>query len=107
MTIGAFARFSAATGFVSKAERSGGGLVYAAGWVQQAGWTWHTPFGRRGEADEPAVHITFDKVQTYCRWVGKRLPGEREWVGVAYTETRPAIAIRTRANLSISNGRQS
>ena len=90
VTIGVFERFAAATGFISKAERSGGGLVYAAGWVQQAGWTWHTPFGRRGVADEPAAHITFDEAQTYCRWAGKCLPGERGWVAAAYAETRPA-----------------
>ena len=90
VTIGQFDRFAAATDFVSKAERSGGGLVYAAGWEQKAGWTWRTPFGRRGEADEPAVHITFDEAQTYCRWAGKRLPREREWIAAAYTETRSA-----------------
>ena len=73
-TIGQFERFAEATGFISKAERSGGGFVYAAGWEQQAGWTWRTPFGRRSETDEPAIHITFDEAQAYCQWAGKRLP---------------------------------
>ena len=90
VTIGQFARFASATGFVSQAERSGRGLVYAAGWEQKAGWTWPFPFGRPGGANEPALHITFDEAQTYCRWAGKRLPRERERVAAAYTETRPA-----------------
>ena len=89
VTIGRFERFAAATGFVSKAEREGGGLVYVAGWERRAGWTWRAPFGRPGLGDEPAVHITFDEAEAYCRWAGKRLPREREWVAAAYTETRP------------------
>ena len=37
--IGQCAHFASAIGFVSQAERSGGGLVYAAGWETKAGWT--------------------------------------------------------------------
>jgi len=90
VTIGQFARFVAATGFVTKAERTGGGLVYAFGWEQKAGWTWRAPYGRPGQDDEPAVHITFDEAQTYCRWTDRRLPREREWLEAAYTERRAA-----------------
>ena len=90
VTIGQFARFATATGLVTKAERAGGGLVYAAGWEQKVGWTWRTPYGRPGQDDEPAVHVTFDEAQAYCRWAGKRLPSEREWIEAAYTERRAA-----------------
>jgi formylglycine-generating enzyme len=90
VTIGQFARFVTATGFLTKAERAGGGLVYAAGWMQKAGWTWRAPYGRPGQEDEPAVHVTFDEAQAYCRWTGKRLPSEHEWLEAAYTERRTA-----------------
>lgn len=90
VTIAQFARFAAATGFVTKAERAGGGLVFATGWEQKSGWTWRSPYGRPGQDDEPAAHVTFDEAQAYCRWAGKRLPSEREWIEAAYTERRPA-----------------
>ena len=90
ITIGQFARFARATGTVTKAENEGGGLVYAAGWEQKAGWTWRTPYGLPALDDEPAVHVTFDEAQAYCRWAGKRLPNEAEWLEAAYTERRAA-----------------
>ncbi len=34
VTIGAFKKFSDETGFVTEAERSGGGLVFEAGWKE-------------------------------------------------------------------------
>jgi sulfatase modifying factor 1 len=88
VTIGQFARFVAATGTITKAERDGGGLVYAFGWQQKAGWSWRLPYGQPGQDDEPAVHVTFDEAQAYCRWAGKRLPSEPEWLEAAYTERR-------------------
>lgn len=88
VTVGAFARFAQTTEFVSKAEREGGGLVYGAGWEQKSGWTWRSPFGTRAVDDEPAVHITFDEAQAYCRWAGKRLPTAEEWTEAAYMERR-------------------
>jgi sulfatase modifying factor 1 len=90
VTIGQFARFTGATGLVTEAERSGGGLVYAAGWEQKAGWTWRKPFGRPAGNAEPAVHVTFNEAKAYCRWAGKRLPTESEWLEAAYTERRPS-----------------
>ena len=88
VTIDEFSRFVAATGTVTKAERDGGGLVYASGWEHKSGWTWRTPFGRPAAGDEPSVHVTFDEAQAYCRWNGKRLPTQSEWIEAAYTERR-------------------
>ena len=88
VTIGQFSHFASATGTITKAERSGGGLVYAAGWKQKTDWNWRMPFGTPARADEPVVHITFDEAQAYCRWAGKRLPTELEWIKAAYTERR-------------------
>jgi len=97
VTIDEFSRFVAATGTVTKAERDGGGLVYASGWEHKSGWTWRTPFGRPAAGDEPSVHVTFDEAQAYCRWNGKRLPTQSEWIEAAYTETRenPPPSFRT------------
>lgn len=88
VTIGAFRKFVDATGLVTKAERDGGGMIYEAGWVRKAGWTWRRPFGQAAHDHEPAVHVTFAEAQAYCRWAGKRLPTDAEWVEAAYTERR-------------------
>lgn len=90
VTIGAFGHFVAATGTKTKAERDGGGHVYAAGWEHKPGWNWRAPYGRPGQPDEPAVHVTFDEALAYCKWAGKRLPTDAEWVEAAYTERRAA-----------------
>jgi formylglycine-generating enzyme required for sulfatase activity len=93
-TIGQFKRFVQATGTVTQAERNGGGEVYESGWVRKPGWTWRTPFGQPHAAtdDEPAVHVTFDEAQAFCRWAGGALPTDAQWVSAAYTEQRAAPA---------------
>ncbi|BBK35340.1 hypothetical protein STAQ_04180 [Allostella sp. ATCC 35155] len=88
VTVGQFAAFVAATGTATEAERAGGGQVYEAGWTKKAGWTWKTPFGEPASADEPAVHVTFAEAAAYCRWAGKRLPTDAEWMEAAYVERR-------------------
>jgi formylglycine-generating enzyme required for sulfatase activity len=96
-TVGQFRRFVQATGTVTRAERAGGGEVYEAGWTRKPGWVWSAPFGVSGvpagqrnptHDDEPAVHITFDEAQAFCRWAGGRLPSDAQWVSAAYTEQR-------------------
>lgn len=89
VTLGAFREFARATGFVSQAERDGGGSTFEGGWVRRTGWTWQSPYGRPGSDREPAVHLRFDEAQAFCRWAGKRLPTDAEWMEAAYTERRP------------------
>ncbi len=98
-TVGQFARFVAATGRRTEAERRGGGQLYERGWEQRPGWIWRAPYGRPADAREPVAHVTFDEAEAFCRWAGGRLPSDREWVLAAYTETRespPAPFVRGR-----------
>lgn len=88
VSIGQFAAFVAATGFQTRAEKEGGGLVYESGWSKKSGWTWRKPYGLPADEGEPAVHVNFDEARAYCRWAGKRLPTEQEWIEAAYTEHR-------------------
>ena len=89
VTIGQVKAFANATGFVSQAERAGGGTVFESGWTYKPGWTWRLPFGVAARDDEPAVHLDFDEAQTICRHSGKRLPTDAEWTSAAYLEQRP------------------
>jgi len=88
VSIAEFQRFAKETGFVSQAEQAGGGEVYGWGWEQKAGWTWKTPFGVQSSDQLPAVHLTYDEAESYCRWRGARLPTEDEWREAAYIERR-------------------
>ena len=88
VTVGDFRLFATRAGLETKAEREGGGLVYGAGWEQKSGWNWRAPFGKPARDTEPAVHITYDEAAAYCKWAGKRLPTEAEWIEAAYTERR-------------------
>lgn len=87
-TIGQVRKMADATGFVSRAEKEGGGFIYEMGWSKKQGWTWRRPYGVPGADTEPAVHLTFDEAQSICRFYGKRLPTDKEWTQAAYLEDR-------------------
>ena len=88
VTIADFSHYAKATGVITKAEEAGKGLVYENGWEHKSGWNWRTPFGVKTDSRLPAVHINFDEAAAYCRWAGKRLPTDNEWLNAAYTESR-------------------
>ena len=56
VSIAEFAKFVTATGYITKAEQTGG-VVYEAGWVTKPDWNWRQPYGVPSDPQEPAVHI--------------------------------------------------
>ena len=90
VSIGQYRGFVQAKGYRSLAEREGGGFEWGAGWERRPGWVWHSPYGKPGAANEPAVHVNWYEAQQFCQWAGKRLPSDAEWMRAAYTETRAA-----------------
>lgn len=88
VTIGQVKKMAQSTGFVSRAEKEGGGYIYEMGWTKKSGWNWRQPFGVAGNDHEPAVHLTFDEAQGICKFFGKRLPTDVEWTAAAYLEQR-------------------
>jgi formylglycine-generating enzyme required for sulfatase activity len=96
-----FARFVAATGHVTAAERATPETPVPASmvfrkpgnpdarsnplhwWALVPGADWNHPEGPAssivGRLDHPAVHIAFDDALAYAVWAGKSLPSESEW----------------------------
>lgn len=88
MTIADVKSFADATGFVSQAEKNGGGLSYESGFVKKPGWSWKTPYGVPAQSTEPAVHLNQKEAESVCRYYGKRLPTNAEWTNAAFLEQR-------------------
>ncbi|NKF20833.1 formylglycine-generating enzyme family protein [Solimonas marina] len=88
-----FARFVAATGYVSDAERHDGAVVFsvpdandtadlAAGrwWHLRHDANWRKPDGAAAAAaNEPVVDVTYADALAYARWLGRELPSEAQW----------------------------
>ncbi|WP_226782134.1 formylglycine-generating enzyme family protein [Oceaniglobus trochenteri] len=97
-TNAAFARFVAATGYQSEAERFGWSFVFwmhvpealnttravdgLEWWRRVDGACWAHPTGPEGppaDPDHPVVHMSWADARAYAGWAGGRLPREAEW----------------------------
>lgn len=91
-----FARFVAATGYVTVAERAGGADAVAASavfvmpqggkagaWRLVPGADWRRPQGPgssiAGRENHPVVQVAYEDAQAYARWLGRELPTEAQW----------------------------
>lgn len=88
-TVGEFARFVAATGYVTDAERNGRSVIFdvrTGGFTSQAGVTWRLDFvGEEADDALPVIHVSWNDAIAFADWLAEgsdrpyRLPRDAEF----------------------------
>jgi sulfatase modifying factor 1 len=85
VTVEQFRRFVDRTGYVTDAERLGGGAVFVRGigqWVDAKGADWRHPSGPDqppSQDNHPVTQVSWNDAVAFCTAYGLRLPSEFEW----------------------------
>ena len=93
VTVAQFSDFVTATGYITEAEREGGGVVFNipsseelnqrayAWWSYVKGADWRHPLGVQSTAaaNQPVTLVTLNDALAYAQWLGRDLPTETEW----------------------------
>jgi len=78
-----FQKFTEETGYVTDAEKAGGGMVrIGRRWKKVRGATWKMPDGLtsvEGQENHPISQVSYNDASTYCKWAEKDLPTEAQW----------------------------
>lgn len=81
VTVGQFAKFIAATGYITETEKKGVSTVYGGKQKENVNWR-HDINGNprpKSDYDYPVIHIAAADAIAYAKWCNKRLPSEDEW----------------------------
>jgi serine/threonine-protein kinase len=78
-----FQKFVEETGYVTDAEKAGGGMVrIGRRWKKVRDATWKMPDGLTpidGREDNPVSQVSYNDALAYCQWAEKNLPTEAQW----------------------------